>query len=485
LLGADTIGSMSGDRQRRVVIVALSAFAITGPFGPGADAAPPYGQVSFSEPSLFPTFGPYVRDYVVRCRNGPVTVKAHASRPWWVSIGNHPYRRGDFSETVPLSTGRAFTVTAKRDASTQLYRYYVRCLPSNFPKYSFIRYGPASPKYFSVDQAFFVPYDKRYAIIFDNRGVPIWWHRVPAKDPRVLAGGNILWFDLSSYRWEIHRLDGSLVRTVNTVGATANPHDLQLAGNGDYLVAAYVSQDHVDTSAYGGSSDATVVNAELQQVSAGGNLLWDWKSQDHISLAQTGRWWSWAVDNDYDILHWNSIEPAGESVIASFRHLDAVYKIRKSTGTIAWKLGGTKTTKSLEVVNDPRKYTLGAQHDARVLSDGTLTVLDNRSNLAHKTPRAVRYRIDQAAGTATLLQSITDPDVSSSACCGSARRLGNGDWLIDWGLPNGIGGYKPGGERTFLLTFDSTFSYRAEPVPVDAVSAQDLRQAMNAMYAQR
>ena len=36
----------------------------------------------------------------------------------------------------------------------------------------------------------------------------------------------------------------------------------------------------------------------------------------------------------YDILHWNSIEPAGDSVIASFRHLDAVYEIDKATGGI-------------------------------------------------------------------------------------------------------------------------------------------------------
>jgi arylsulfotransferase ASST len=474
-------------RQRRLFIVAVSVLASTGLLSAGAEASPTSGQVSFSVPSLFPKFGPNIHDYVVRCNDAPVTVKAHASGAWRVAIGSHPFRRGDFSETVPLSAGRAFIVTAKRDTSTNRYRYHVRCLPNDFPTYSFTRSGPVSPQYFSVDESFSIPLDKRYAMIFDNHGVPIWWYHTPAWGSRVLPDGTILWLDFSSSQFESHRLDGSLVRTLSAVGQRANPHDLQLLGNGDHLVGAYVTQSHVDTSAYGGSSDANVQNAELQEVSPGGNLVWDWKSQDHISLAETGRFWPWVVNHpttdtgSYDILHWNSIEPAGNSVIASFRHLDAVYKIEKSTGDIVWKLGGRTTPKSLTVKSDPHAYTLGAQHDARLLPDGTLTVFDNRTTLGYKAPRAVRYRIDQTTGTATLLQAISDPDVPFSNCCGSARRLGNGDWLIDWGLNKPIGGYKPTGERTFLLTFDSNFSYRAEPVPTGVLSAPDLRQAMTAM----
>ena len=218
----------------------------------------------------------------------------------------------------------------------------------------------------------------------------------------------------------------------------ANPHDLQLLGNGNYLVGAWVKQSHVNTRAYGGSRDTDVANAELQEVSSDGQLLWDWKSQDHISLAETGRHWRPVITHPipglgYDIAHWNSIEPAGKSVIASFRNVDAVYKIKKSTGKIVWKLGGTRTPQSLTVKHDPHNYTLGAQHDARLLPDGTLTLFDNRTKLPHRTPRAVRYRINQRRGTATLLRSITDPDVSTSNCCGSARRLPNRDWLISWG----------------------------------------------------
>jgi hypothetical protein len=482
---AGTIGSMLRAWQRRLAMVATSALVIAGLLGAGAaaEAAPQPGQVSFSTPSLFPSFSPDIHNYVVRCNDAPVAVQVHTSPGWEAAINKGPFRSGDFSELVPLRSGRAFVITAREVGRTQLYRYHVRCLPNNFPNYTFTRSGPVSPKYFSASRDF-VPADKQYAMIFDSNGVPIWWIHAPAHGVRVLPNGNILWNShaLPTTKWEIHRLDGSLVRTLDAVGRRADSHDLQFLGNGDHLVGSYVRRSHVDTSAYGGSSDATVINTELQQVSSGGQLVWDWKSQDQISLAETGRHWPWAIDNGYDIEHWNSIEPAGNSVIASFRNLDAVYKIRKSTGEIVWKLGGTRTPKSLTVRNEPRDYTFGAQHDARRLSDGTVTVFDNRTNLPHRTPRAARFRINRQAGTATLLQSITDPDVAASYCCGSARRLANGDWLIAWGGGNNpIGGYKPDGTRTFLLDFESRFSGRAQPVPTGVLSAEDLRQGMRTM----
>ena len=467
--------------KRRLVLVAGSAIVIAGLFAAAARAQPPpSADVSFSLSTLFPNYNPNIHDYVVRCNNAPVTVTVHASTGWEVAINGDPFRSGDFSESVPLGSGVAFAVSVRDTARTQLYRYHVRCLPNGFPTYTFTHQGPVSPKFFSVDQD-----PSSYAIIFNNHGVPIWWDHTRAHDTRVLPNGKVLWVNAYLRRWEIHRLDGSLVRVLGAIGARSNNHDLQLLGNGDYLLGALFVQSHVDTSAYGGSSDADVMNIDLQEVGPGQSLVWDWKSQDHISLAETGRWWDDAINhpigNAYDIVHWNSIDPVGSSVIASFRHLDAVYKIDRSTGNIVWKLGGTNTPQSLTVMNDPDGYTFGGQHDARQLPDGTLTVFDNRTQLTNAQPRAERFRIDEASGTATLLQTINDPAVPSSDCCGSARRLGNGDWLISWGGPaNPIGGYTSDGQRTFLLSLPAR-SYRAEPVPA-AISAQDLRQGMTAMF---
>ena len=122
-----------------------------------------------------------------------------------MAIGNHPFRSGDFSETVPLGSGRAFVV-AVRQGGPPVYRYHVRCLPNDFPTYTFTRYGPVSPKYFAVTRN-----DLHYAIIFNNDGVPIWWVRTPTWNIRVLPDGNVLWFNPQSAQFEIHRLNGSLV----------------------------------------------------------------------------------------------------------------------------------------------------------------------------------------------------------------------------------------------------------------------------------
>jgi Arylsulfotransferase (ASST) len=478
-------------RRRGLTLVAASALVLLSAGAP-AHAQPPRSEVSFSAAGLFPEYKPWIRDYVIRCRDRPVTVKAHVTGHWEAAIGKHPFQTGDYTVGVRLATGQAFTISVRESGNGVTYSYHVRCLPSDFPTYTFTRSGPVSPRFFSVNQEF-VPNDTRYAIVFDAHGVPVWWYHAPARDPTVRSDGTVSWFDFRSRQFEIHRLDGTLIGTVSAVGPhgmprRANPHDLQRLANGDYLVGADVEQMHVDTSAYGGSSDSSVLNAELQEVSPAGQLLWDWRSQDHISLAETGRFWKWVTRRPspfgYDIVHWNSIEPDGNGVIASFRHLDAVYKIRQSTGQIAWKLGGTETPRSLTVEGDPDKPTFGAQHDARLLPDGTLTVFDNRTSLANRTPRAVRFQIDQKARTATLLDSITDPSVNASFCCGSARRLENGDWLISWGQNNGIGGYLPDGTRTFLLKLTSGeqhFSYRAEPVP-PSITADDLRAGMDSMY---
>jgi hypothetical protein len=442
---------------------------------------------SFSTmPQLDPSFQWAIHDYAIRCDGNPVKVSVTTPGDWLGKVGSGGFHDGNFVVSRPLMPGRALTVTFHRPGQRYL-DFHVRCLPTDFPAYQFTRTRPGGPGFFVVQM------QNQYATIFDRNGVPVWWYKASGapNNAELLPDGTIAFapvneatFGLGAY--QIHRLDGSLVRDVKPVGLLPDIHELLLLPNGNYLLGAKVHKSHVDTSPYGGSSNATVVGFQIQEVTPGGKLVWKWNSLAHIGLDQTPtRWWDMITQRPqpYDIEHWNSAELDGKNMLLSFRHLDAVYEINRKTGGIVWKLGGTPTSKSLDVLNDPESaYPLGAQHDARRDPDGTITIHDNFSYLG-KPPRVVRYRVDPQAGTARLVQSISDPEATSSICCGSARRLPSGDWLVGWGGIPFVGAYNAAGQRIFKLDLVSGFSYRSFPVPPHALTAGDLRSAMNAMSA--
>jgi hypothetical protein len=269
------------------------------------------------------------------------------------------------------------------------------------------------------------------------------------------------------------------------VNGDTDLHDLQLLPNGNYMVGAQVYESGVDLSAYGGPPDATVMEIEIEEVDPQGNLVWSWDSADHIGLDETGRWWPHVISSPrvtgaYDVVHWNSVDVTNNALILSFRQLDAVYKIDRTSGDVLWKLGGTHTPQSLDVIGDPLgRYPLGGQHDARVIPGQALTIHDNFTDLRHR-PRVVRYGIDAEAGTATLQATVSDPAVRHSGCCGSAREFGNGSWLTSWGNNKRIGAYTAGGRPIFTLAADAS-SYRAVPVPA-STSTGDLRDSMDARF---
>jgi outer membrane protein assembly factor BamB len=180
----------------------------------------------------------------------------------------------------------------------------------------------------------------------------------------------------------------------------------------------------------------------------------------------------------------NAVEPVGDdAILISLRHTDAVYKIDKATGEVIWKLGGTWTPKSLKITGDPQgAYPLGGQHDIRLQPDGTITIHDNDTNLP-SPPRTVRYEINEAAKTATLVEQVTDPKAPSSFCCGSARRSADGSWLMSWGGNSLVTEFNAAGERTFRLGFGGVaFSYRAVAAPDGSLSAAALRAGMDTMH---
>jgi hypothetical protein len=244
----------------------------------------------------------------------------------------------------------------------------------------------------------------------------------------------------------------------------------------------------VELSLLGNPFTVNVLDGGFQDVRPDGSVAFSWSSVGHIRPAESIRYWYFyspypgLSEGVWDWQHINSVMPYQSGYLVSLRNTGAVYYIDGLTGDVVWKLGGTPTARSLRILGDPEAATdFGSQHDARVWPDGTVSVFDNGTR-EYEPPRVLRFRIDPVARTATLIQSISDPAIRFSVCCGSARLLPGGDWVIAWGATPYVDEVSPAGRTLLRLTFKEGFSYRAVPILPGQLSASSLTEAMDTMY---
>ncbi len=422
-------------------------------------------------------------DYTVTCEQAVrFDVRLDAGQ---VSIDGDADRAGAFTKDVRIYPGEATTIDSV--AGTQTVRCRPRDLP--FPRVA----GQGSARAYLVGIQKF-PVGSGYQMVLDKHGTPIWWITGNRRGVFLDLGPsrNTLISSINqsgSYSqngvFDLLNPDGSSLAAwglEGNPGLGADFHDFVKTPDSRWLIAYKPRAERVDLSAFRRwcgpqrPTSAKVLDAYIQKVDGSGQVAWEWNSKDHVPLSDAkrflqlfwtepqipgftppscGDWPADVVNNwNYDIPHINSIEPVDDGVIFSARHLDAIYKIGYPSGNLEWKLGplgppspspGTGDDCFDVATNDIctnlrvsastdtfYMYPFAGQHDARILGDGTLTALDNGTS-AGRPPRAVRYRLSPANSKADLIQEIQDPTVPTSSCCGSARVMENGNWVINWG----------------------------------------------------
>jgi hypothetical protein len=443
------------------------------------------------DPALTPAFEPSIHNYVTRCgTTGSVNVFVRAAGTP-TSVDGAAAKLGISDTTVPLTSGQGFQITTGTGSDAESYE--IRCLPSDFPGYSSQELGPTQAAYYLVTPTgSYLGESTPYVAMFDSNGVPVWWYRQPDGgvpiDAALDPDGDLSWAvedNLLTFggpgqvHLEVHSLDGALVNTLNTVGSPTDLHEALPLDNGDFLIDSYVPQTGVDLTSIGGPKDGQVLYVAFQWSAAGKvkpaeSQAWSFLRWRYPGM--TGKFW--------DLDHINSVQPYDAGYLVSLRDTNAIYYIRASDGSIVWKLGGTTTPQSLTILGDPdAAHDFGAQHDVRAWPDGTVSVHDNGGG-QHRPPRVVRYRIDAAAGTATLVETLSDPlNTTPSQTSGSARLMPGGDWTVAWGATPYVDEITPTNQVVFRLRFaPPIFTYRAIPILPDQISPAQLEAAMDTMY---
>jgi hypothetical protein len=457
----------------------LAVFVGTALLAAGLVGCAPGNQLVDTD-GLYPSFQHQVTDYVNRCNpDAPTEVTVGAPDGTTVSVAGQAPRGGTYTTTIEQEPNERFTLVVSR--GTTVTRHHVRCLPPGFPSWSAHRSGTPQAAYYAtvIGAGGFEPH---VPVLFDTNGVPVWWtNPEPTMLLNPFPNGHLATTFYNGAMLE-RRLDGTPVRLLDTQGATSDFHDVVLLPNGNYAMVTAEPRP-CDLSAWGEGPN-TCQHHDVQELTPTGQVVWNWRPEDHIPITETTPRWRTATDplrGLRDPWHWNSIEWTGDGFLLSFRHLDAIYKVDYATRQIAWKLGGSSRPESLRVIGDPvfaAGGSISGQHDAR--QTGAVVTLFDNGSLVDRPPRSVAYRIDEVARTATMRNEVTDSIAARSLCCGSTRRLPGGNVVSGWGGSGSISENRPDGTRVFLL--DVGFVYRGTPIRPGVYTPAQLRAGMDAQF---
>jgi hypothetical protein len=297
-------------------------------------------------------------------------------------------------------------------------------------------------------------------------------------------------------------------------GAARQHHDWRRLANGNTLVLANLVHP------VQGFASPQVLDDVIYEVTPSGSIVWQWVASEHLSelgfspeplklvLAAKPRYGAAAVD----WLHINNMTPLGankwhaqgdarfhpDNIIFSSRESNVLGIIERKSGKVVWTLGPDYTPIAGASVPRPVDQILGP-HDAHIIAEGlpgagNLLVFDNQGEAGYPRvspgifPHSRVLEIDPvskrvvwqytAANSAQALWSFY------SAFISSARRLPNGNTLVDEGMNGRFFQVTPAGEIVWEYVspyFGSSpvggtgapvltnWVHRALPVPYDWV----------------
>jgi hypothetical protein len=318
--------------------------------------------------------------------------------------------------------------------------------------------------------------DQAGPLILDDRGQVVWF------DP--LSTHGVTDFRVQTYRgkpvltWWQGQSDKGIgnghyvimddhYRQVATVqagnGLHGDIHEFLVTPEDTALITVYREMPY-DLTPWGGAKQGKIDEGVLQEIDiATGRVLFEWHSAAHVDPAESYEPLP-KDESPWDYFHVNSIDPDGQGrLLVSARHTHAVYSIRKSDGTVLWRLGGKKSDFRMGPGT-----SFAWQHDARRQPDGTIRLFDNAESEPGKgASKVLVLRVDEGRRTATLVRSFVRSPPLLSTSQGNAQLLPDGHVFVGWGSKPFATEFDRAGNMLFDLRFGvgRVDSYRAFRFP--------------------
>jgi hypothetical protein len=245
----------------------------------------------------------------------------------------------------------------------------------------------------------------------------------------------------------------------------ADFHEFVVTPQGTALITIYRRHANVDLRAVGGPASGHLISGVCQEIDiAKGTLLFEWDSwapvNPPVPLTEThqklgvGDGGHGTSSSPFNYFHINSIaevepgNPTGDLLISG-RNTWTVYRIKRTTGHIVWRLNGKKSNFTM----GPRSQ-FHWQHHVRQEPNGPMTVFDNGvPNEPHS--RALLLAVDTTRMHVGLEKAFSHPGTPYLAgVMGSAQLLPDGRMFVGWGSQPHFSEFAPDGR--LLLDGDIT-----------------------------
>ncbi|KAJ5702827.1 hypothetical protein N7488_010375 [Penicillium malachiteum] len=248
-----------------------------------------------------------------------------------------------------------------------------------------------------------------------------------------------------------------------------NMHEFNIMDGGKTVLACVYRPTEVSLEDFGRPNEKSwVVSGGFAEFDIETNeLLTQWNSLDHLSLAESNMFHAWDGPQGapgWDYVHANAVDKneAGDYII-SMRFTNTIYGVSGADGSVMWRLGGLES-------DFTQDFTFSKQHDVKfVSSNGTHHVISFLNNASDERGNdenlssVLFVELDTVAMTAHVIQRINRPDGDLTRLRGSAETLPNGNIFIGWSERGYQSEHAPNGDLLMTARFASSrySTYRA------------------------
>lgn len=225
------------------------------------------------------------------------------------------------------------------------------------------------------------------------------------------------------------------------VGMVGDSHEFRITPQNTALITIYHHRQ-VNCSLLSLGESCWIQDGVFQDIDIEtGQLLFQWRSTDHVSLADVFSspcykdGYGTSKKDSFDYFHINSVDklPTGDYLVSA-RYLHAVIIISGKDGRIMGQIGG----KNNDFKDLDNALAFSWQHHAVWHGNNLMTLFDNHANNVFKTrgkhSRGMLIEVDIENKTASLLQSFVHPDDVVNVSQGSVQLLPeSGTVLVGFG----------------------------------------------------